>query len=78
MIVIYTQEGTYIVQEGDEAKNQLRSIYGDKVGGEAYRVLDRAPEGSAYRKNGGPLAQVVNKKKAEEIREREIAIGMMK
>lgn len=77
MLVVYTQERTVIVEEGDESRNQLKGIYGDKLGGEAYRVLNKAPVGSSYRKNGGPLIQVVTKELAEIIRERERAIGMM-
>ena len=34
-------------------------------------------EGTAYRKHGGPLVQVVSKERAEEIREKEKAVGMI-
>ncbi len=77
MIVIYTQNATYIRGNADAAKDILCSVYGEKLGKEAYNAVNRAPVGASYRKNGGPLVQVVDKKKAAVIREKETAIGMM-
>lgn len=77
MIVIYTQDETYIRENADAAKGILCSVYGEKLGLEAYNTVNRAPVGASYRKHGGPLVQVVNKEKAAVIREKETAIGMM-
>ena len=77
MIVIFTQDETFIRENADAAKNILETLYGEKLGREAYRSVYKAPAGTAYRKNGGPLVQVVTKEKAAEIREKEIALGMM-
>lgn len=77
MIVIYDQDKTYLRTSADAAKDILLSVYGDKLGTEAYKAVDRAPVGTSYRKNGGPLVQVVDKQKAEWLREKEMAIGMM-
>lgn len=77
MIVIYTQEKTYIKNDADAAKSDLLDIYGEKLGEEAYRTVNKARIGTAFRKNGGPLVRVVSKEDAAEIREKETAIGMM-
>lgn len=77
MIVIYTQDETFIRVNADAAKDVLCSIYGEKLGLEAYKAVNRAPVGASYRKHGGPLVQVVSKEKAAVIREKETAIGMM-
>ncbi len=77
MIVIYTQDKTYIKKDADAAKDILVSVYGDKLGVEAYTAVAGARNGASYRKNGGPLVQVVAKAKADWIREKETAIGMM-
>lgn len=55
----------------------LTSVYGEKLGVEAYNTIKDAREGTTYRKNGGPLVMVVSKVKAEWIKEKEYAIGMM-
>ncbi len=77
MIVIYTQDKTYIKKDADAAKDILVSVYGDKLGAEAYAAMAGARTGVSYRKNGGPLVQVVEKEKADWIREKETVIGMM-
>ena len=77
MIVIYTQDETYIRKNADDARSVLLSVYGEKLGNEAYSAMKNAREGASYRKSGGPLVCAVSKDKAEEIREKEIAIGMM-
>ena len=77
MIVIYTQDKTFIRKHADAAKDVLTSVYGEKLGAEAYSAVKDAREGTSYRKNGGPLVQVVTKKQAEEIQKKEAAIGMM-
>ena len=77
MIVIYTQEKTYIRNDGAIARSTLRDVYGDKLGEEAYRTVNKAHVGTAFRKNGGPLVRVVSKEDAAKIREKEDAIGMM-
>lgn len=78
MIVIYTQDETYIRSNVDEVKSILASVYGEKFGAEAYEAVKNGRDGASYRKNGGPLVQVVIDEKAEEIRKKETAIGMMK
>ena len=77
MIVIYTQDNTYIRNNADDAKSVLFSVYGEKLGGEAYAAVKDARTGTSYRKHGGPLVRVVTAEQAEEIREKEAAIGMM-
>ncbi len=77
MIVIYTQDATYIRENADAAKDVLCSVYEEKLGKEAYNAVNQARVGATYRKNGGPLVQVVDKTKAATIREKETAIGMM-
>ncbi len=77
MIVIYTQERTYIRRDSNDARSIHLDVYGEKLGEEAYRTVNKARIGMAYRKNGGPLVRVVTKEKAAEIQEKETAIGMM-
>ena len=77
MIVIYTQDETIIRNDADAAKKDLFSVYGEKLGTEAYAAVKNAREGASYRKNGGPLVRVVSREKAEWIREKETAIGLM-
>ena len=77
MIIIYTQDETIIRKDADAAKGVLASVYGEKLGAEAYTALKNAREGASYRKNGGPPVRVVSKEEAAEIREKETAIGMM-
>lgn len=77
VIVIYTQDETIIRDSADAAKADLISVYGDKLGAEAYKAVNKAPNGASFRKNGGPLVLVVDKEKAEWIREKETTIGMM-
>lgn len=77
MIVIYTQDTTYIRNDAATARRVLLKVYGEKLGEEAYRTINKARVGTAFRKNGGPLVRVVSKKDATEIRVKEVAIGMM-
>ncbi len=78
MIVIYTQDATYIKNDADAAKTTLLAVYGEKLGMEAYATVKNAWEGVSYRKNGGPLVRVVmEEEKVTEIREKEMVIGMM-
>ena len=77
MVVIYTQDETFIRNDADAAKQILTSVYGEKLGKEAYAAVKNAREGTSYRKNGGPLVRVVSKEEAAEIREKETAIGLM-
>ena len=77
MIVIYTQDETFIRDDADAAKNVLLSVYGEKLGEEAYATVKNGSNGASYRKNGGPLVRVVTEEQVEEIREKETAIGMM-
>ena len=77
MIVIYTQDNTIIRKDADAAREDLVSIYGEKLGAEAYKAVKNGQSGSAYRKYGGPLVKVVDKKDAEVIREMEIKGGMI-
>ena len=77
MVVIYTQEETFIRKDAETAKDILTKVYGAKLGAEAYATVKDGRIGASYRKNGGPLVQVVDKEKAEWIREKETSIGMM-
>ena len=77
MVVIYTQDQTYIRNDADAAKSVLLSVYGEKLGMEAYAAMKNARAGASYRKNGGPLVRAVSDEQAAEIREKEKAIGMM-
>ena len=45
MIVIYTQDKTYIRNHADTAKNVLLSVCGEKLGTEAYDTVKNAREG---------------------------------
>lgn len=77
MIVIYTQDETIIRNNADATKSDLVSLYGAKLGEEAYAAVKDARVGASYRKNGGPLVRVVTKEKAAEIQEKETSIGML-
>ena len=77
MIVIYTQNGTYIRTDADTAKCVLISVYGKKLGEEAYVAVKDARVGASYRKYGGPLIRVVTEEQVEEIRIKEAAIEQM-
>lgn len=54
MIVIYTQDETYIRPTADAALPILTSVFGPKLGKEAYNTIRNAREGKIYRKYGGP------------------------
>lgn len=77
MIVIYTQDNTIIRKDADAAKADLVSLYGEKLGAEAYESVKDGRVGKSFRKYGGPLVQVVTKEKAAEICEKETIIGML-
>lgn len=77
MIVIYTQDETIIKNDAEDAKSVLISIYGEKLGTEAYKAMKYAPIGSSYRKNGGPLVRVISNDQATVVKEKEESIGMM-
>ncbi len=42
MIIIYTQDETYIRNDADSAKSVLYSVYGEKLGAEAYAAVKDA------------------------------------
>ena len=46
MIIIYTQDETYIRNDADSAKSVLYSVYGDKLGSEAYAAVKDARNGT--------------------------------
>ena len=75
MIAIFSQDGTWIHNNADEARARLLEIYGEKSGQRAYDAVKGAPVGTAFRRNGGPLVQVVDKEKAAWIREKEAALA---
>ncbi len=77
MIVIYTQDVTYIRSDADSARDVLIAVYGEKIGAEAHAAVKGAPSGASYRKYGGPLVRTVTKEQAEEIRKKETVINMM-
>ena len=77
MIVIYTQDNTIIRENADATRGDLISLYGEKLGAEAYAAVRNGRIGAAYRKYGGPLVKVVSKEDVEKIRRKENEIGMM-
>ena len=77
MIVVYTQDGTYIRKDADTAKDVLVSVYGEKLGTEAYTAIKSARSGASYRRHGGPLVRVVTEEQAAEICEKEAAAEML-
>lgn len=78
MVVIYSQEFTAIKNNAKEAKEMILSLYGDKLGNEAYETIKSEIKGVSYRKNGGPLIRVISSADACEIRRHEQEIGMLK
>lgn len=78
MVVIYTQDGTYIRKDVNSARNILIAVYGKKLGEEACDVLKYARNGMTYRKFGGPLVRVVTETEVLDIRSKESTIGMMR
>ena len=46
MIVIYTQDKTVIRKDADAAKEDLASLYGEKLGAEAYSVVENGRIGT--------------------------------
>ena len=77
MIVIYTQDNTIIRNNADAARDDLVSLYGEKLGAEAYAAVKNGRIGAAYRKYGGPLVKSVSKEDAETIKAKETNAGMM-
>lgn len=77
MIVIYTQDNTIIRENADDARGDLISLYGEKLGAEAYAAVRNGRSGTTYRKYGGPLVRVVSEEEAEIIRTKEEGIGMI-
>lgn len=77
MIVVYTQEGTYIRNDADAAKDVLVSVYGEKLGTEAYTAVKDAQPGASYRRHGGPLVRVVSEEQAAGIQKKELSAGIM-
>ena len=77
MIVIYTQDNTIIRENADAAQGDLISLYGEKLGAEAYAAVRNGRNGAAYRKYGGPLVKVVSEEDAGKIRDKEEKIGML-
>ena len=77
MIIIYTQDDTIIRNDADAARGDLTSLYGEKLGTEAYAAVKNGRSGTAYLKYGGPLVKVVSREDAEVIRKKEMAIGMV-
>ena len=76
MIVIYTQDNTIIRENADAARGDLISLYGEKLGAEAYAAVRNGRVGAAYRKYGGPLVQVVDRKAGIIIRDKEKLNGI--
>ena len=77
MIVIYSQDKTIIRSDADDAKADLISLQGEKLGAEAYAVVKGGRIGASYRKYVGPLVKVVDKEDAERIKKKEAAVVMM-
>ncbi len=74
MIAIFSQEGTWIHKDADDARARLIELYGSKLGLMAYERLRDAPLGSSFRENGGALVQVIDKEKASWFMEKEAII----
>lgn len=62
MIVIYTQDETFIRKDAAFAGSVLITVYGEKLGEEAYVAVKNGRIGASYRKNGGPLVRVITEK----------------
>ena len=77
MIVIYTQDNTIIKKDAAAAKGDLISLYGEKLGLEAYTAVKNGRIGASYRKYGGPLVKVVSETDSEWIQKKETAIGLI-
>lgn len=77
MLVIYTQDATYIKSDVIDAYETMVEVYGEKLANEAYDKLKDAPVGFSFRKNGGPLIKLVSKQDAVVIRQKEQEIGML-
>lgn len=77
MVVIYSQDKTYIRTSIRDAENEIVTLYGETIGSEAINALKNARDGFSWRKNGGPLIQVVNTDKAKWIAKKEAEIGML-
>ena len=77
MVVIYTQDKTYIRKDAQQAKDVLLDVYGEKLGLEAFAAIKSGREGTTYRKNGGPLVKVVSQAQGEAIAIKEKQINMM-
>lgn len=77
MIIIYTQDKTIIRNDADAARRDFISLYGEKLGAEAYKAVKSGRTGATYRKYGGPLVKVVSREDAETINGREAMIGML-
>lgn len=75
MIVVYTQDATYIRSDAEAAKDILFSVYGAALGNEAYIKIKNAREGTIYRKHGGPRVEVVSEETAKKIKEKENSLG---
>ena len=76
MLIIYTQDGTIIRKDADAAKGDMITLYGKKIGLEAYTAMKSGREGASFRRYGGPLIKKVSPKEAETIKEKERCIGM--
>lgn len=77
MIVIYTQDYTIIRKDADSARKDLINVYGEKLGLEAYVAVKNGRIGTSYRKYGGPLVRIISNREANQIMEKEAAVGMM-
>ena len=60
----------FLEKDADAAKKDIIFVYGEKLGTKTYVAVKNAREGASYRKNGGPLVQVVSHEKADWIREK--------
>ena len=50
MIIIYTQDETYIRDDADSAKDVLITVYGEKLGAEAYAAVKNAQKKGTVKK----------------------------
>lgn len=78
MIVIYTQDNTIIRNDVDaDVRGDLISLYGEKLGAEAYATVKNGRIGASYRNYGGQAVRVVSSEDVEKIKEMESSYEMI-
>lgn len=78
MVVIYTQDETFIRNTLKDAEDILLDVYGSKFTQEILKTMDDRKVGASFRAKGGLLVRIVSSEDAQAIRKKEIEIGMMR